>query len=145
MPSNFQNSWYAQAFRQKPVQYLVFGLVFVALIYVIGRMAGRNSLASYKPAELPEEPNWSPYIIVEEAWDALDGWTDTSDTKEQIFVGLLALSDRQLVEVYNLYNSKYGQADGYTLTKKIADEGYVSWFSNSREKIVKRLRTLKLY
>ena len=145
MPSNSQNSWYAQAFRQKPVQYIVLGLVFVALIYVIGRMAGRNSFADYKPTDLPEEPNWSPYMIVEEAWDVLNGWFSNADSKEKIFVALLALSDRQLNEVYNLYNGKYGKADGYTLTKKIANESYVSWFSNSRSEIVKRLRTMGLY
>lgn len=137
-------AWVGAAFKSRPIQYIIFLLVIVLLIYVIGRQAGRNSFADYKPKDLPEEPNWSPDIFVEEAWDILDGYTDLAAYKEEFFVKLLGLSDRQLNEIYNLYNSRYGKSDGYTLTKKIANETNVFW-TGRRDDLVKRLRTLKLY
>ncbi len=132
-----------KAFASKPLQWIFLILLVVGLIYFIGRYIGRNSFSDYKPKALPEDPDWSPDIYVEQAWSALDGWTDLSSTKEELFVGLMALSDRQLTQVYNLYNSRYGKQDGMTLTRKIDDESNVFW-TGKRNDLVKRLRTLKL-
>lgn len=131
------------AFKSKPIQWILLIIFVVGLIYFIGRYIGRNSFSDYKPKELPEEPNWSPDIYVEEAWSVLNGWTDLAADKEELFISLYALSDRQLTQVYNLYNSKYGKQDGMTLTRKIDEESNVFW-TGRRNDLVKRLRNLKL-
>lgn len=135
--------WLLTAVKSKPIQYILFGLAIVLVLYFVGKMAGRNSFADYKPKDLPEEPNWSPDIFVEEAWSVLDGFMDLAASKEEFFLKMLGLSDRQVTQIYNLYNSRYGKQDGFTLTKKIDDESNVFW-TGHRDELVKRLRTLKL-
>lgn len=138
-----QEKWYVRAYKSRPIQYTVFGVVIVGLIYFIGRQAGRGSFSDYKPKNLPEDPNWSPDIYVEEAWSVLNGLFTLASDKEELFLKLIGLSDRQLTSIYNLYNSRYGKQDGYTLTKKMDAEWNVFWTSK-RNDLVKRMRNLGL-
>lgn len=138
-----ENKWYVKAYRNQPIRYTFFIAAIAGLVYLLGRGAGKNSYAEYKPKPLPEEPNWSPDIFVEEAWSVLNGFFTLASDKEEFFLKLMGMSDRQLNQIYSLYGTRYGKQDGYTLTKKIDAEWNV-FLTGSRNALVKKLRTLEL-
>ncbi|MCU0339363.1 MAG: hypothetical protein MUE30_05735 [Spirosomaceae bacterium] len=82
--------WLSNAFRSRPLQYITFIGIITGLVYFIGRQAGRESFGDYKPKKLPEDPDWTPDLLVSQIWDVLDGWFTLASDKEEVFIALMA-------------------------------------------------------
>lgn len=90
--------------------------------------------------------------LVEEINTAVNGMWETvtlnRKVKETVFVKLYALDDWELMYVYRLYNLRYGTPEhaGETLTQAINNEVWVqpAWLGGVRDKLVQRLKNLKM-
>lgn len=127
---------------------LLFGMI--AAIYFIGKKAGKGSV--YEPKNLPNSGSGIPAGwadiqasgLVDDMRAALAVFwyqVKTTDAKVTVMAKWLALTNDQLTVVGNLYNSRYGQADGVSIVEAV--EKQAMWPTDANQvALSKRLRAL---
>ncbi len=139
---------------------LLFITVLVA-IYFVGKGKGKSKKYDVNlptggagiPVETDEQGNeivWSPEPLAKEGYRVMSGlawkqFLDASLTQERVewYARLTALTDDQLVAVYNAFNSLYISKGNGTMTDWIRDE-YNLENSEAYNKVIVRLENLKL-
>ena len=149
MASNMQSSWYMQAFKSKPFQYIALSLVIVLIIYFIGR---KSALLSVKmdQVDLPSNKDQLNTVTREQLeemisdcksyFDDISLVPGTTPFKISLIKRLLTLTDYELGLLNNLYNNRYA-ATGDNLYTEIEND----WWGTEgawRDKILARLRVI---
>lgn len=136
-----------RAFQNPLVQKVMIAIVVVIIIYIAYR---KIFVAKFDPAKLPtggsELPNnWvqqKKYIdYANRLWTQLAGISLGVFTTNELCGEILALTNDQIVTIYNYYNETFGKADNETLTSKL--DGEWTKLTNTSNLVV-RLKTLKL-
>lgn len=143
------------AFRvQKELQFWgVIGIVVVVVGYFIVRAIKKSALNNIPLPELPTggEPiadadtyKQEAQIMAKEVKSVTDGLFTLANTKEKVFAKLYAMSDRDLLYVYRVYNSLYYTKSQETMTQAIeAETNYVPEFLGGvKGQLVNRLTLL---
>lgn len=149
MPSNSQNSWYAQAFKSRPFQYLVLALVLVVIVYLIGRKSALQTV-KMDQVDLPSDKDTVNTITREQLeeiisdcksyFDDISLVPGTTYYKVKLIKRMLTLTDYELGLVNNLYNNRYA-VTGDNLYTEIEND----WWGTEgawRDKILARLRVI---
>jgi hypothetical protein len=136
-----------RAFSNPLVQKVILAIVVAIIIYIAYRKIFR---AKFNPAKLPTGGNELPnswisqkkYIgYANRLWTQLDGVSLGVFTTNELCGEILALTNDQIVAIYNYYNETFGRADNETLTSKLENE----WTKlTNTSNLVVRLKTLKL-
>ena len=116
MLSNTKNSWYAQAFKSRPFQYLVLAIIVVAFIYYFGRKSALQTV-KMDQVDLPSEKDKVNTITREQLeiiisdcktyFDDVSLVPGSTYFKVKLIQRLLTLTDYELGLVNNLYNNRY--------------------------------------
>lgn len=107
-----------------------------------------NGIPTEGVSENGKPVSWNPLPITEELHEVLYGFSmidiGNSSKKTAVYAKLMALTNDQLVAVYNAYNARYMEEDGDgTLRDVIEDE----WFEDSQgnaKKVLDRMVALDL-
>ncbi len=136
-----------RVFQNPLVQKVMIAIVVAIIIYIAYR---KIFVAKFDPAKLPtggsELPNnWvlqKKYVdYANRLWKQLDGISLGAFTTNELCGEILALTDDQIVTIYNYYNETFGKSDNETLTSKL--DGEWGKLTNTSNLLVK-LKTLKL-
>ncbi len=129
------------------MQKIIIAIVVAIIIWIAYR---KIFVAKFDPAKLPtggkELPeSWvfnKKYIgYADRLFTQLGGVSLGVFTTNELCGEIIALTDDQIVSIYNYYNETYGRSDKETLTTKISGE----WVKLSNTTaLITRLKTLKL-
>jgi hypothetical protein len=96
----------------------------------------KNRFVKYK--RIPADSNnWSPSPLADEFYNI---WRSWFDTYENATFMLLALDDRQFIEVHNDFNKRYQREVGKDLKTLILD----SWFNSALPRYRERIKILNM-
>jgi hypothetical protein len=141
--------------RAKIILIIVLIVAGIALaIYFVGKSAGKKKTP--KDVKLPSGGQgipaagvdargniipWSAGPLADDTFDVLDG-IDSSQSKEIVIAKLMAITDDQLVAVFNEFNRKhYDKGDG-TMKKWIKDDSFA--FNSVQPQLLARMDRLGL-
>ena len=149
MASNSQSSWYAQAFKSKPVQYLIIGLLLIAVVYFVGRKSALQTV-KMDQVDLPSNKDEINTVTREQLEEIMSDCKTYFDDvslvpgstyyKVQLIKRILTLTDYELRLLNNLYNNRYATT-GDNLYTEIEND----WWGTEgtwRDKILARLRAI---
>jgi hypothetical protein len=130
-----------QLLASKTFRWIAIALVILAVVYLIGRAAGKKKEAE-KVVKLPNGGSqipvgWDPKVLANEVYRNFKGIFTWASNKEVTMGKLMSLMDDQLVAVYNTFNRLFSD-DGKSLTKWLSDEFNVS-VGGVRDSLVSRL------
>lgn len=136
------------ALASRPLQYVAVGLVVLLIVYLYGRSTGKTVRVTYPKSSgqdgLSNEftQNSAPKLI-QALFDALDGVSVDTYKKYSAILGVLYLTDNQLVYINNQYNYLH-QTPGGTLYNALKNEwmGYSVGFEDAKQELLTRLRQL---
>lgn len=146
-------AWFA---KNKTLLFIIIIALIIIGIFIAGKKAGKRKIP--KETKLPTDGQgipiqgydpkgnpvpWSPGALADEAFEVLDGIWDSPEDKEALFNKLMAITDDQLVAVFNEFNRKHYTDDEGTLLKWIIEEWNVSWGS-IRPVLIDRMKRLEL-
>lgn len=141
------------ALASRPFQIVVSLIIVVAVIYFIGRSAGKKAAAG-KQVPYPSDgtddglsrawvQQYAP-AIVEACHKAFDGYSINFEAKANTVQSLINLTENQLTYVYNAYNKLYQPAKKDTLYTVIEGEVILGFDSEPRRALLVRMRGLGL-
>lgn len=149
MASNSQSSWYTEAFKSKPVQYLIIGLLLIAVVYFVGRKSALQTV-KMDQVDLPSNKDEINTVTREQLEEIMSDCKTYFDDvslvpgstyyKVQLIKRILTLTDYELRLLNNLYNNRYATT-GDNLYTEIENDWWGtegSW----RDKILARLRAI---
>lgn len=115
----------SQIWSNRFVRYTAIALVVVAVVFLVGKSVGKKK-EEKKQVKLPNNgqgipANWDPKPLANEFYRLFNGVFTWASQKEVVMGKLFALTDDQLVAVYNAFNKHYHSGEG-TLTKWLEDE-----------------------
>lgn len=141
------------ALASRPFQIVVSLIIVVAIIYFIGRSAGKKA-ASGTQVPYPGSPEddglskvWIQQqapAIVEGCHKAFDGYSINFEQKAGQVKSLINLTDNQLTYIYNAYNKLYQPAKKETLYTVIESETILGFDGEPRKALLVRMRALGL-
>lgn len=145
--------WYVQAFRSKPLMYLVAAVIVVGVIVYLAVKSAKEKLRldQVDTSKLPGREDVIENITREELddivadcrlyFDNISAVPGTIVPKNELMRRLLRLSDYELGLVNNQYNNLYSQSDT-NLYHEISDDYWYSYDADLRTKLLSRLKTI---
>ena len=145
--------WYVQAFRSKPLMYLIAAIVVVGVIvwYAVRAAKDKLRLDQVDTSKLPGRDDVIENITREELddivadcrlyFDNVSAVPGIIVAKNELMRRLLRLTDYELGLVNNQYNNLYSQSDT-NLYNEISDDYWYTYDSDLRTKLLSRLKAI---
>lgn len=138
-----------EAIAYKPLQYGLIILVFVVIIYFVGKKAGKGVSVSY-PATKTVDALSSDWVkktapnILDALFQAFDGYSADVDEKTLAVYKIINITDNQLTYIFNAYNQRYLAGKKESLYSVIDGEyfGPIGPAAQAKRDILKRMREL---
>lgn len=137
------------ALAYKPLQYALLVAIVLAVVYFVGKKAGKGATVSY-PGSKTKDPITDDFAtkqapnIRDALFQAFDGYSLDVDVKTLAVQRIISLTDNQLVYIFNSYNQRYLSGKGETLYTIINGEyfGPIGQAAQVKRDILKRMREL---